>query len=102
MCSAMCSCSCSWAHCRKAHAIHTAHIHMHRATNSCMLLHFTKRDLWDISPNPWISQLSKDISIRGWDISTAEISHLWLGYPGKFGYPTSVRYPRGGISHRTP
>ena len=63
---------------------------------------FTKRDLWDISPNPWISQLSKDISIRGWDISTAEISHLWLGYPGKFGYPTSVRYPRGGISHWTP
>ena len=36
MCSAMCSCSCSWAHCRKAHAIHTAHIHMHRASNACM------------------------------------------------------------------
>ena len=32
----MCSCSCSWAHCRKAHAIHTAHIHMHRASNACM------------------------------------------------------------------
>ena len=36
MCSAMCSCSCSWVHCRKAHAIHTAHIHMHRASNACM------------------------------------------------------------------